>query len=137
MSKKNLHYNEAEQLFVVEGYSLEMISSQTGVSTRTLQEWKAEGTWEAKRTELRRITNNTGEQATSIAAKILKRILDKIDNDEELIPTEILFVKEFLPSRNKIKTPEEAAADKQPVSKSTGVSENTLAKFRKFMGLKS
>lgn len=134
MAKKQQCFTEAERLFVVEGCTLEMISSTLDVSSRTLQDWKTEGQWETKRAELRRITSNTGEQATSIASNILNRIMKKVDNDEELSPTEIMFVREFLPSRNKIKTQEEIIAEKAPVKTATGLSEEALAKFNELLG---
>lgn len=135
MAKKQLHFIEAERLFVVEGCTLEVISSELDVSSRTLQDWKTEGKWDDKRAEMRRITSNTGELATSIAGKILERIAKKLENDEQLIPTEIMFLREFIPSRNKIKTQEEVANTSKD-KKSTGkLSAEAQALFNELIGL--
>ena len=137
MNKKQLHFAEAERLFVVEGCTLEDISAQVRVSTRTLQEWKVEGLWESKRTAMRKITTDSSTEATSIAHKILLRIRKKLDEDDaELSPTELLFVKEFMPSRSKIKTAEEIASEATPAKTSSGLSAEALAKFDELLGRK-
>lgn len=134
MGKKQLHFPEAERLFVVEGCTLQDIESTIGVSSRTLQDWKVEGGWEQKRIAMRKMSDDSGSTATSIAHKILLRIHKKIEEDTELSPTEILFVKEFMPSRSKIKTAEETAAETTPVKTSAGLSNEAISKFNELLG---
>jgi uncharacterized protein YjcR len=49
LSKKHLHFYEAEKMFVTKQMTLKEITSKIPVSTKTLYLWKKEQNWEQKR----------------------------------------------------------------------------------------
>lgn len=51
MSKKAIYYDEAQRLYVKQGFALETISGmmEGQVTRRTLQNWKTDGRWDDKR----------------------------------------------------------------------------------------
>lgn len=51
MSKKKQIGLLAEQYYIQDGDTLDKISKATGVCTKTLSRWKADGNWDAKRAE--------------------------------------------------------------------------------------
>ncbi|MFN7066137.1 MAG: phage terminase small subunit-related protein, partial [Aquificaceae bacterium] len=49
MAKKQLYFNEAERLYVIEQCTIQEIANRLRVSEKTVRLWKEEGDWENKR----------------------------------------------------------------------------------------
>lgn len=139
MAKKQLYFAEAERLFVTEGCSLEEIASRLNISTRTLQEWKSEGEWDRKRSIFLRDTHDSYSETVSLLRKLLKRAHEKLDKNEDPDATTLNFIREFMPSRAKIKSPEEVAAEEKqaaPVASNGALSAEAMAKIEELLGIR-
>lgn len=139
MAKKQLYFAEAERLFVTEGCSLEEIAVQLNISTRTLQEWKSEGEWDRKRSVFLTNTHDSYSETISLLRKLLKRAHERLDEGKEVDATTLNFIREFMPSRTKIKSPEEVAAEEKqstPAQNNGALSAEAMAKIEELLGIR-
>jgi len=74
MAKLAIYYDEAERLFVREGFSLDAICEllQNKVSRRTLFNWMVDGKWEQKRAEYLKQTEGLRAELVEIARIAIK-----------------------------------------------------------------
>lgn len=137
MAKKQLYFAEAERLFITEGCSLEEIAGRINVSSRTLQEWKFEGDWDRKRSVFLKNTHDNYDDTLSLLRKLLKRAHEKLDKNEDPDATTLNFIREFMPSRAKIKSPDEVADAGKPAPTSNGaLSDAAMRKIEELLGVR-
>ncbi len=74
MAKTAIYFEEAQRLFVQEGFSLDTITGMFGknVSRKTLFNWKKEGEWEEKRRRYVEQTKELREEIRELAKLTLK-----------------------------------------------------------------
>lgn len=74
MAKAAIYAEEAQRLFVVEGYSLDAIEKllKNNVSRKTLYNWKVQGKWEEKRKKYLNSTKSLQEDLLEIARTTIK-----------------------------------------------------------------
>lgn len=89
MSKKDLHFATAEEMFVAKLMNVGDIADRLGLSEKTVRNWKAEGDWDRKRRE----AMYDGASIEESQRKIAVRISDLINRllDEGEIPPRHLF----------------------------------------------
>ena len=89
MSKKDLHFATAEEMFVAKLMNVGDIADKLGLSEKTVRNWKAEGDWDRKRRE----AMYDGASIEESQRKIAVRISDLINRllDEGEIPPRHLF----------------------------------------------
>jgi len=69
----------AEELFVIDGMTLEDISQELEISDRTLANWSAEGGWKAKRREYRDAAGEIRRYSTLTRLKLIKDAMTSLD----------------------------------------------------------
>jgi hypothetical protein len=79
MGKKADHYDEAEDLYVVEGFTLEAIAGKLPVSLTTLSRWKQEGEWEERRRELARALREIKRNTILLRQRLSLAALENLD----------------------------------------------------------
>ena len=71
-------YERAEELYIVDGLTLEQVSKATGLSTSVIEKWSAENGWKDKRKEYRQalgeIKRNTVLLRKRLIAKAMKSL---------------------------------------------------------------
>jgi len=92
MAKKDVYFDEAEELYVIQALTLESISKRIPVSTRTLQEWSKQGNWERKRADRlrnRRVSRQETEDLYLMLVRNVKRQFEAAGEGEDAEPVVI------------------------------------------------
>ena len=76
MGKKPGYFDEAEDLYVVDGLTLEGIAARLPVSVTTLSRWKGEGEWEERRAELARALVQIKRDRLKARQELVKALLN-------------------------------------------------------------
>lgn len=82
MGKKSRYFTEAEELFVVEGLTLEAIAGRLGPegpSVTTLSGWKQDGEWDRLATEWAESQAELKRDSLKLRQKLIKRALAIMD----------------------------------------------------------
>ena len=69
----------AEQLFVIDGMTLEEVAGMLDLSPRTVANWSVEGGWTAKRREYRNAASEIRRYATLTRLKLIKDAMTSLD----------------------------------------------------------
>lgn len=69
----------AEELFVIDGLTLEQVSKATGVIERTLSNWSTEGGWKDLRTEYRQAIRGIRRYTVLTKLKLIKDAMTTLD----------------------------------------------------------
>ena len=91
MGKKSTYYNEAEELYVVDGLTLEAIAARLGPegpSVTSLSGWKQDGEWDRLRSEWAAAQAGIKRDRLKSRQEMAKTLL-KILNKDDLTPQDI------------------------------------------------
>ncbi len=122
MAKKAIYYQEAEHLFVVERLTLKAISKRLGVSTRTLQEWSKQGSWEQRREAFAKMASSSHEKTH----RLYNRWLDRAVNSETLDIDTVYALSKLAPLLKRLEQYESTVAHKTD-NAPKGLSPDTVA----------
>ena len=78
MGKKAAYFDEAEDLYVVDGLTLEAIAARLPVSITSLSGWKQEGEWEERRRELARALSDDKREILLLRSRLVKKALKSL-----------------------------------------------------------
>ncbi len=79
MGKKPAYFDEAEDLYVVDGLTLEAIAARLPVSVTTLSRWKQDGEWDGRRRDLAQSLAEIKKDTLLLRQKLIKKALEKLD----------------------------------------------------------
>ena len=79
MGKKPDYFDQAEDLYVVDGLTLEAIAARLPVSVTTLSRWKQDGEWEERRAELARALGEIKRDTVLLRQKLLTEALKTLN----------------------------------------------------------
>jgi uncharacterized protein YjcR len=82
MGKKPTYFDEAEDLYVVDGLTLEAIAARLPVSVTTLSRWKQDGEWEERRRELSRSLADIKRNTLLLRERLVKKALDSLHSQD-------------------------------------------------------
>ncbi|GAB4327321.1 MAG: hypothetical protein Kow0037_00780 [Calditrichia bacterium] len=103
MAKKQLYFNDAERLYVVEQLTLAEIASRIPVAERTLRLWKEEGDWGRKRLQYLQGKKAFHEELYQFARKLMKSIQEDLEAGKKVDPGRMYAFTRMLPLITKIK----------------------------------
>lgn len=103
MSKKELYYDEARHLYVVEQKGVCKIARYFGIAPSTISKWRQSGDWDRKREELTEFEINSLKAFCSFGLKVLLEIKNEIYAAEKLNPRIMYMAKKLLPPLYEIK----------------------------------
>lgn len=83
MSKKDEFLFKAQQLYTIQGLTLEEISSRLGITVRTLYEWSKDNDWKSKKQQFIKDKTNFSEEVYSFYMTVQKSIQDDLSNGIE------------------------------------------------------
>jgi transposase len=69
----------AEELYVIDGLTLEAVAAETGISERTIQNWSVEDGWLAKRKEYKNAAAEIRRYTTLTKLKLIKDAMTSLD----------------------------------------------------------
>jgi hypothetical protein len=125
----------AEELFIIDGLTLQEVASQQGISERTLANWSSEGEWVSRRREYQNAARDIKYYGKMTRLKLIKDAMTSLDPQKiyafatlERTMAEPAKMDSAIESRNdgiadiSIKTPQEAvAALQEAIEKKLGV----------------
>lgn len=76
MGKKSAYYEAAEDLYVVDGFTLEAIAARLPVSVTSLSNWKQDGEWDRLRSELAASQAQIKRDSLLLREKLIKNALE-------------------------------------------------------------
>ena len=138
MAKKQLYFNEAERLYVVEQCTLAEIASRLRLAEKTVRNWKDEGDWEAKRVGHLKSKEAFHEELYEFARKLMRSIKEDMDKGEKVDPGRMYAFTRLLPLITKVKDYEDVVAKKEKDEDTTkpGLTEDVLKVIeREVLGL--
>lgn len=71
--------DQAEELFIIDGLTLEQTSEQTGISVQTLKQWSTKDGWKNKRKDYRRDRETFRGTMSTLRTKMLTQALETLD----------------------------------------------------------
>jgi transcriptional regulator with XRE-family HTH domain len=86
----------AEELFTVDGLTLEEISGRLGVSDRTLANWSASGNWMECRKKHREDLANIKRNSFKLRHELAKKALETLENMQSINPQDMHGFKSVL-----------------------------------------
>lgn len=95
--------NQAEHLYVYEKQPLDMIGRKLNLSRRTLFYWKKEYDWDKKRFEKGREQELFNRELLNFAQKIMDKISNDIDNNQQTPQAEIYSLMNILKNLPQVK----------------------------------
>nr|BDD46504.1 hypothetical protein 8 [bacterium] len=98
MSKKEMYFQEAKHLYVVEQKGVCKIARYFGIAPSTISRWKQSGDWDRKREELTQFELNTLKTFCSFGIELLSSINNEIYSGEGLDPKKMYMFKKIYPS---------------------------------------
>lgn len=81
--------SRAEELFVIDGMTLEEISLEMRISDRTLANWSAEGGWTGKRKEYRSSIADIQKTSLSLKKELISKALKTLQSMESIDPQDM------------------------------------------------
>jgi len=70
---------QAKELYIIEGLSLDQIAAQTGVSARTVKTWSVNEDWIQKRKEYQKERDVFQVSLAELKTKMLQKALESLD----------------------------------------------------------
>lgn len=95
--------NQAEHLYVYEKQPLDMIGRKLNLSRRTLFYWKKKYDWDKKRFEKGREQELFNRELLNFAQKIMDKISNDIDNNQQTPQAEIYSLMNILKNLPQVK----------------------------------
>jgi hypothetical protein len=126
MAKKQLYFNEAERLYVVEQCTLTEIASRLRLAEKTVRLWKDEGGWEGKRMQHLKSKEAFHEELYEFARKLMKTIKEDIENGERVDPGRMYAFTRLLPLITKVKDYEDVLSKKENEESKKGLTDDVL-----------
>lgn len=126
MSKKQLYFNEAERLYVVEQCTISEVASRLRLAEKTVRLWKDEGDWDTKRLQHIKSKEAFHEELYEFARKLMKNIKEDMDNGQKVDPGRMYAFTRLLPLIIKVKDYEEVIHKKDKEDEKSGITEDVL-----------
>ncbi len=122
MAKKQLYFNEAERLYVIEQCTLAEIASRLRLAEKTVRTWKDEGNWETKRLAHLKNKQAFHQELFDLVRTLGENIKADLDEKRPVDPGRLYAFTRLLPLVTKVKDYEDGlkkeegeTADKQKV----------------------
>jgi uncharacterized protein YjcR len=113
MAKKQLYFNEAERLYVVEQCTIGEIASRLKLGEKTVRLWKEEGDWDTKRKQFLKERQSLAEELFVFARKLARSIMDDWDKGEKVDQGRLYALARLLPMILKVKDYEANLSEKE------------------------
>jgi len=113
MAKKQLYFNEAERMYVVEQCTIAEIASRLNLGEKTVRLWKEEGDWDTKRKQFLKERQSLAEELFVFARKLARSIMDDWDKGEKVDQGRLYALARLLPMILKVKDYEANLSEKE------------------------
>ena len=132
MAKKQLYFNEAERLYVIEQKTIAEIASRLRLSEKTVRNWKEEGDWQNKRYQYLQGKKAFHEELYQFARKLMKSIQADMDAGVKVDPGRLYAFTRLIPMLIKVKDYEETMkAHQEDEKKNVGLTDELLKLIEK------
>ena len=131
MAKKQLYFNEAERLYVVEQCTIAEIASRLRLGEKTVRIWKDEGDWENKRLRFLKGKESFHEELYEFGRKLMKSIKEDMDNSVKVDSGRLYTLTRLLPLITKVKDYEDVVSKKDEQGVKSGLTEDVLKLIEK------
>ncbi|MBF0404952.1 MAG: hypothetical protein HQL00_13425 [Nitrospirae bacterium] len=125
MAKKQLYFDEAERLFVIEQHSITAIAQKLNLAERTVRLWKDEGKWDEKRVAYLKSKQTFHEELYDFCRLLMLNTKNDMANNVKPDQSQMYTLGKLLPLITKVKDYEDAAAKKEPADK-TGLTADVI-----------
>ena len=114
MAKDFELYERAEELYIVDGLTLEQVSKMTGASTSVIEKWSAENGWKEARREYRRAIGDIKRKTVLLKKRLVDKALDTLD------PQIIYALSRVMKATSKIEEHGQIPADERDIKEIIG-----------------
>jgi len=112
LSKKHLHFYEAEKMFVHENLTSAEIAARLKLSEKTIRAWRNEGGWVEKRNQYLRKDVAFHEELYEFSRKLMRTINSDIENGQKTNTGQLYTFSKILSLITKVKEYEDVVAKK-------------------------
>lgn len=134
--KKDAYFSTCERMYVVEQRTIESIISEIPVAEKTVRNWKKEGNWDAKRSELLQQETSFASELYEFARKLMRYVSLEMDNPDAEVRAKLDSMTRLLrvlPATQKFEAAStaerKAASDAERKVNQNGLSEEALRKI--------
>jgi hypothetical protein len=126
VAKKQLYFNEAERLYVIEQMTIAEVASRLRLGEKTVRIWKDEGDWERKRMQHLKGKEAFHEELYEFARKLMGTIKEDMEKGERPDAGRLYTLTRLLPLITKVKDYEDVAQKKEKEEGKAGLTEDVL-----------
>ena len=127
MVKRDIHFPEAERLYVIEQMTINEISSKLRLNEKTVRIWKNMGDWENKRRKYLKSKLSFHEELYEFSRKLMSSIKDDLENGEKVDSGRLYTFTRLLPLITKVKEYEDIAAKSDDKEVNKGLTKDIVS----------
>lgn len=127
MVKRDIHFPEAERLYVIEQMTINEIASKLRLNEKTIRIWKNMGDWENKRRKYLKSKLSFHEELYEFSRKLMSSIKDDLENGEKVDSGRLYTFTRLLPLITKVKEYEDIAAKSDEKENNKGLTKDIVS----------
>jgi len=112
LSKKHLHFHEAEKMFVYEHLTVTEIAARLKLTEKTVRSWRSEGAWSEKQNNHLRKDTAFHEELYDFSRKLMRTINSDIDSGQKTNTGQLYTFSKVISLITKVKAYEDIVAKK-------------------------
>lgn len=136
MAKRELHYNEAERLYVADHKTISAIAKELDLSERTIWAWKTYGMWEEKREKHVETAAQTHEKLYELINHLADKAIIDLKSGNEPSASQLYTLTKLSPMLMRLKNYEDALGTKEE-KKTAALSQKAEESIAELLGLKT
>jgi len=133
MAKKQTYYAIAEKTYVEQHIPISGIAKRLDITEKTLGDWKKEGNWDAKKSQLLQSQQSCNAELYELVRKMTKKISEDYAKDITPDAGTLYFLKGMIDKLPKLKAYEESNIVKEQENKAS--TEELLSKVSDILGI--
>ena len=127
MAKRDIHFPEAERLYVIEQMTINEIASKLRLNEKTVRIWKNMGGWETKRKKYLKSKLSFHEELYEFSRKLMTSIKDDLEAGEKVDSGRLYTFTRLLPLITKVKEYEDIAAQSDEKEQNKGLTKDLVS----------
>lgn len=132
MAKKQLYFEEAERLYVIEQMTISEIARRLSLGEKTVWLWKEEGRWEEKKQQFISSKQGFHEELYEFSRLLMKNVREDMEAGKQVDAGRLYTLGKMIPLITKIKAYEDVVAQKEKAGETQkGLTEDVVKAIEK------
>lgn len=132
MAKKQLYFEEAERLFVIEQMTINEISKRLGLGEKTVWLWKEEGHWDEKKQQFISSKQGFHEELYEFSRLLMQKVREDLEAGKPVDAGRLYTLGKMIPLITKVKAYEDVVTQKDKAGEvQKGLTEDVVKAIEK------